>query len=408
MLRPRTTSFILFFLSLLFFGYRLNEPAQLIYDEVYYVPAAAQFVQPDGVSHAVNLEHPPLAKLIIAVGIFFFGRNPIGWRLMSVLFGALLVVVFYHWALRLFKSQKWALVLVLLTLCNQLLYVQSRIAMLDTFMAVFAMISVYFFYRGTETERWNQKDVAVAAISLGLATACKLSAIVVGFVYLVWFLKKIYQQKRIDWVALGLLGVLPLLSYLVCYLPYIFYPQFHISIFDILPQHLEMWSFHKTLALTHSYQSTWNSWALMSRPMWYMYEKNVSLAEFRGVIMLGNPFLMWTGYAAFIYLIYEGIVGKSRDLVYMLLVFGVLYFSWALIPRKINFIYYYYPAALVLPFFSVYLMKRFEGWGRRWRWLNWAYILICLAVFVFFFPIISAENRPVENFERWMWFRSWI
>lgn len=397
---------ILFFLSCLFFGYRLDQPAHLVYDEVYYVPAAAQFVQPDGKSLAVNLEHPPLAKLIISVGIYFFGRNPIGWRVMSVLFGALLIVVFYYWGLRLFKSQKWALVLVLLTLCNQLLYIQSRIAMLDTFMAVLVLISAYLFYRGTSDEIWNKKYISAAALVLGLATACKLSAVMVGFIYAIWFLKRVIRERNIDWSVFSLLLCMPLLAYFLCYVPYTFYPQFHISLSDILPQQLEMWKFHKSLDLKHSYQSAWNTWALMIRPMWYSYDKYPLLNEFNGIIMLGNPFLMWTGYGAFIYLIYEGFMNKSRDLVYILLVFAVLYFSWAVIPRKINFIYYYYPAALMLPFFLVYLMQRLER--SKWRWISHVHIALTVLVFVFFFPIISANSEQIEHFNRWIWLKSWI
>lgn len=406
MLNPRLTGLILFFLSCLFFGYRLNQPGHLVYDEVYYVPAATQFAQPDGKSLAVNLEHPPLAKLIISVGITLFGRNPIGWRIMSVLFGALLIVVLYNWGLRLFKSQKWALVLVLLTLCNQVLYVQSRIAMLDTFMAVLVLVSAYLFYVGTHDETWNKKYVAAAAFVLGLAAACKLSAVTVGFIYAIWFLKRIIRKRDFDGSVFILLLCMPLLGYFLSYVPYTFYPQFHISLADIWPQQLDMWNFHKTLALKHSYQSEWSSWALMIRPMWYSYEKFPALGEFSGIIMLGNPFLMWTGYAAFIYLIYEGFINKSRDLVYVLLVFAVLYFSWAVIPRKINFIYYYYPAALVLPFFPVYLMQRLEG--SKWNWVSVLYISLTVIVFVFFFPIISALDEPIRRFDQWIWLKSWI
>ncbi len=246
---------LLFFIGLIFFGYRLNLPNQIYYDEFHYIPAAVQFVHPEGMTKAINLEHPPLAKLIIATGIYFFGNNPIGWRIMSVLFGALLLVVLYNWGLDLFKSKKWALCLVLLTMCNQVLFVQSRIAMLDTFMAVFLMASLYFFYKGSLQTNWNKKYIFFSAVLIGFATACKLSAIVAGVVYLIWFIINFYKNKKFDWAIFCILALVPILSYIACYIPYSFYKEFNLPLSEFINQQKYMWNFHKNLNMGHTYQS---------------------------------------------------------------------------------------------------------------------------------------------------------
>ncbi len=144
----------------------------------------------------------------------------------------------------------------------------------------------------------------------------------------------------------------------------------------------------------------------MKRPMWYFYEKNQEGTYFSGVIMLGNPFLMWTGYAAFLYLIYDWFKNKSQDILFVLCVFATLYLSWALIPRKVNFYYYYYPASLILPLLSIFIMQKINQ--TKYRYLSHVYILVCVLVFVFFYPIISATDSPAVHFNKWMWLKSWI
>jgi dolichyl-phosphate-mannose-protein mannosyltransferase len=63
----------------------IMQPAEPVFDEKYYVPAARYILQGSGTD---RIEHPPLAQLIITGGIFIFGDNPFGWRFFSIVFGA--------------------------------------------------------------------------------------------------------------------------------------------------------------------------------------------------------------------------------------------------------------------------------------------------------------------------------
>ena len=65
---------------------RITLPSAPYFDEVHYLPAARAFLGLEGVT---NLEHPPLAKLIMTVGLAALGDNPLGWRVMSLAFGTL-------------------------------------------------------------------------------------------------------------------------------------------------------------------------------------------------------------------------------------------------------------------------------------------------------------------------------
>jgi len=79
---------------------------------------------------------------------------------------------------------------------------------------------------------------------------------------------------------------------------------------------------------------------------------------------------------------------------------------WAVIPKSLGFYYYYHLSGIWL---CVALGTAFHlhGTGKRARWIEW-YALGCLALFVHFYPIISAAALPgPQAFNRWMWFPSW-
>lgn len=120
--------------ALALFSFNLDFPRTVNFDEFHYIPSAKQFLS---LTENQNYEHPPLAKELIAIGVGLVGDNPVGWRIMSMVFGVLTLLGMHRLALVLFESPLLAACAAILTLFNQLLYVQSRIAMLDTFMMAF-------------------------------------------------------------------------------------------------------------------------------------------------------------------------------------------------------------------------------------------------------------------------------
>lgn len=65
---------------------RIGLPTQPYFDEVHYLPAARAVLE---LGVTTNVEHPPLAKQLMALGIWLFGDGPLGWRILSVIFGTL-------------------------------------------------------------------------------------------------------------------------------------------------------------------------------------------------------------------------------------------------------------------------------------------------------------------------------
>src|ERR1700693_2309420 len=156
----------------------VTTPEKFYFDEVHYVPAARQMLEPVMPQPMLNPMHPPLAKQLIALSIRVFGDEPLGWRYPGVLFGSLAIVAMYLCGLALFAAQGPAIASALLAFFNQMLYVQSRIAMLDIFSLAFSLFAVASFMHGFRKPR-PQLWFGLTGLACGLAIACKWSGLFV-------------------------------------------------------------------------------------------------------------------------------------------------------------------------------------------------------------------------------------
>src|SRR3981081_1161121 len=154
----------------------VTTPEKFYFDEVHYVPAARQMLEPDMSTTMLNPMHPPLAKQLIALSIRTFGDVPLGWRYPGVLFGSLAVVAMYFCGLALFAGRGPAVAAALLAFFNQMLFVQSRIAMLDIFALAFGLLGIAAFMHGFRRLR-PQAWFALSGLAFGLSVACKWSGL---------------------------------------------------------------------------------------------------------------------------------------------------------------------------------------------------------------------------------------
>ena len=179
-------------LSLFSLGARLwwlNKPVDghghsaLIFDEQYYVNAARVIlgIHPTGsytgaaLHHDPNAEHPPLAKLLIALSMKVLGDNAWGWRIFPILFGSVALLAIY-WLVRSAKGNRWlALGAAALFAVDNLMLLQGRIALLDIFTVTLMLVAVALYLR-------NRPLLAGIALGVGLCT--KLVALDVYFVIL--------------------------------------------------------------------------------------------------------------------------------------------------------------------------------------------------------------------------------
>jgi dolichyl-phosphate-mannose--protein O-mannosyl transferase len=430
------TALVIYLFAQIFFLINIQFPVKPNFDEFHYVPAAKEFIS---LGRVPNTEHPPLGKIFMAIGIATFGDRPIGWRVMSTVFGALSLVGMYFWALAIFKEEKYARWVVALTLVNQLLYVQSRIGMLDTFMFGFLVWALAFFsmaWDSTIELKQVKKYFRIAGILFGLATACKWFALIPwltcgGLCLFVLLLRDwgvTFTSKKdvaVDqefynsnlWKGLRVrdlvmyFGVWPLFSYFITFVPYMFFDENTISITDFVALQWRMYQDQLRVVNSHPYMSQWTDWPLIKRPIWYAFDSEPG-GNIRGVLLIGNPFVMWTGLIGVAVCLWAFIRFRSREAFLIFTFYFTFIASWILIPRKISFYYYYYPAgmtlSLALAFVFFHLEKSKEASQKTVTLSRWAFFGISAILFIYFFPILAALKIGPGEFNQWMWFRSWI
>ena len=125
--------------------FNLGTPKGFVFDEVYYVDGARDFlkygVEVDGTKPEF-IVHPPVGKWLIASGIKLFGDNEFGWRFASAVIGTLLILVFARLVHVLYYSPFLTALGAGLISIDGLLLVHSRTALLDLFLTFFTLYKV--------------------------------------------------------------------------------------------------------------------------------------------------------------------------------------------------------------------------------------------------------------------------
>lgn len=408
-IRPLTAALALLVLAQALFLVGLGHPNTMLFDETHYVPAARDLF--NGVAY-INVEHPLAAKWLIGLSMALFGDDPYGWRVLSTFAGSATVVAVFLIGQSLFGDVRLSLAAGLLTLVDQMVFIQARIAMLDVFMGAFLLLGLWLLIDSRARSGGAARVRLIGAgVLFGLAfgskwTAAPLLAMAgIGFLIL-----KLRAPSR-AWAGVSLvegaawLGGLAVVVYLATFAPAFFVVENRVAPADLLTHQLEIYRLQTQPLAPHGYQSEWWQWAVIGRPIWYLYEQVEGVQ--RGVLLIGNPAIMWGGLVAVLACLVSGWRHRDGRLLLVGGLFLVSYLVWAVVPKKIGFYYYYYLPAIML---SLPLAAAFHFLcrGPRLRWLPPAFFAASLALFAYFYPIISA--RPLEDggaFERWMWFDAW-
>jgi len=398
----------------------VTTPDKFVFDEVHYVPAARQMLEPVMPSPVLNPMHPPLAKQMIALSIRTFGDGPLGWRYPGVLFGSLAVVAIYLCGLALFVEQGPAVATALLAFFNQMLFVQSRIAMLDIFALALGLFGVAAFMHGLRKQR-PQPWFALAGLVFGLSTACKWSGlfplavciVIVAVIRLMqswrtqfadgtaddWYRPDLWPDFRYTHFAVCLLPI-PALVYLAT-----FVPLYGLSFIDILEAQRRIFGDNTTAAIAgHTYMSAWPGWPFLVRPVWFLFDK-IGDDRISAVVFLGNPLVLWPALPALGVCLRDWIVARRADAFLILSFYFGTYLAWALLPRTLGFLYYYLPSATLASLALVYVARR----GNSPPWLLWVFVAVAFAGFAAMLPISAAfVGTSMATFNRLMIFQNWI
>lgn len=398
----------------------LATPEKFVFDEVHYVPAARQMLGSETSQPMLNPMHPPLAKELIAGSIAAFGDNALAWRYPATLFGALAIVAIYLCGLALFGSQGSAIAAALIAAFNQMLYVQARIAMLDIFALGFGLLAIAAFMHGFRRER-PQALFALAGALFGLAAACKWSGlfplgvciVIVAVIRLMqgwhtlfadarpsdWYRPDLWPAFRTHHAALCF-ALLPAVTYFAA-----FVPLYGLSLPDLIEAQRRIFADNTTTAIAgHTYMSSWPSWPLLARPVWFLFDKT-SDDHVAAVVFLGNPLVAWPALLALVVVLRDFIITRRWDAFLIAAFYFGLWLAWALLPRTLGFIYYYLPAATAASLALVYALRR----AGLPCWLLWAYVGTAAIGFAVMLPISAAFiGTSMQMFNRLMLFQSWI
>ncbi|WP_336978044.1 phospholipid carrier-dependent glycosyltransferase [Altererythrobacter fulvus] len=406
--------FTAIFAALVF--WRLGTPSRIYFDEVHYVPASRILATFD---HITNREHPLLGKELIALGIAIFGDNPWAWRFFPAVAGVATFFAFMRgmWFASLSRFATLASGILLAT--GFILFMMSRIAMLDIFMVCFAILALWMVAGAVRLPTQARWRLILAGIFMGLALGSKWNAapvlMVPGLAFLAIRLKETGPRfltatnagpiRGISLLEAGLwLGVLPVLVYLATFWPVFFYAKNPLTIGGYWEYHQKMWELQQQTVKPHPYMSRWYQWVIDWRPIWFLYDK-VDGAQ-RGVLLLGNPFSMIAGLVAVGWCAFAGVMRQNKAALAMAVLYGVTLGMWIIAPKPIQFYYHYFlPSCFLLGAMAVALD---DLWKSGWRKTALGGLALSVAMFAVFYPIISsAKLSGPYAYEHWMWLKSW-
>jgi dolichyl-phosphate-mannose-protein mannosyltransferase len=384
--------------------------------------------------------------------------HPFGFRVASAVFGTISVLLVAILALRLFGSTLWAGVAGLLLATENLNFVQSRVAMLDIFVTTFVLAGFLFLVldrqwierrtpepapvtTGNEQSAGQDGDELLvlpadrapapvfrpwrimAGLAFGAAAATKWSGApaLAGAIVLAaaW---EYGRRRRLGlthpgWEAFRdeafgifvFLLLVPIAVYAASFARWWADTGFHPAAFWRLQQGMADYSIH--LRATHPYSSRPWWWLLLKRPVDYYYQGNSAGTTSAEVLSMGHPLLFWTSVFTFPYVFAKGIARRDWRGWFVVVAFLILYLPWFAAART-SFIFYMTPMTPFMVLAAVYVLRDLSalplGYERR-QWLALVavgLVVISVAMFVFFFPVLTGRTISHQAWLHRMWFQA--
>jgi dolichyl-phosphate-mannose-protein mannosyltransferase len=202
-----------------------GSPQAMFWDENYHVASAQKHI--DGVMYMEP--HPPLGKMLMAVGEVLFGDNENvdkhklletdyltgdnappamtykGFRWPSVVMMAFAVLFFYGIIKRITQREWLAAVFTSMVIFDNALVIHSRAAMLEGIQLFFILGALYYFVRVATDFIHQQKNIllkhyAILGIWVGLAIAVKVNAFILLLLFVMLFgVDQWTNIKQLSW-----------------------------------------------------------------------------------------------------------------------------------------------------------------------------------------------------------------
>lgn len=475
----------------------LSQPAELIFDEVYYATDACLYTGETWKICKVDSHdekywvrergevgswvHPPMGKWMISTGIDAFGMTPFGWRFAAAVVGTLAIIFTTGMALLLFKSNLWAFIAGVLLCCDGLFLVQSRVALLDIFLAFWVTLGFLFLLLD---RRWmsGRDDRCLAAYlapvdgslerpvdglteapvegpvgapdplptplrvraplwrpwrfaagaAFGCAIATKWSgatalagALLLAFLWERTRRRDLGVQHAVSWTfaregfpLLLAFVLVPIAIYLAAYAR--FWGQHGFDWIAWGDLQAAMADFHLGLSrikeakggateLTHPYSSTPWTWPFLARPVNFYFEGPGS-----HVLGLGNPLIFWTSLFTVPYAAVMWIVKRDWRAGFIAVAVLSQYLPWILKAGRVQFLFYMTPIVPFIVLAAVYVLKEMADVKPRHASIRpfapiaTGLVIAAIALFAFFYPILTAWPLSETAWQMRMWFPGWV
>jgi dolichyl-phosphate-mannose--protein O-mannosyl transferase len=376
--------------------YRLSKPDAVIFDETYYVPDSYSILR-----HGVELQHykyvnnqlihgnpdillklhgqlqgeivahPPLGKIMMAVGQWAFGLTPFGWRFTVALIGTVSILMTARIARRMTRSTMLGCVAGLLVALDGLAIVLSRTAILDIFVMFWVLAAFGLLVIDRDQTIARLKDAATAAgpqdiagpklgvrwlrvaagVCLGAAWASKWTGLyfLIAFAGLaiVWDMGARRAAGYPNWLAGGLRSDVKWVPAWFLAVPAVVYTAtwsgwfatsdgYYRNWAGTVGNHTPIWStidswyqynhwmlqFGLGLHSFQSYKSNPLGWLVMTRPISFYWCANgtagcaMPKGQVAEVLAIGTPLLWWGGALALLFCLGWWLIGLIGDLAF--------------------------------------------------------------------------------------------
>ncbi|NEW08203.1 phospholipid carrier-dependent glycosyltransferase [Paenibacillus sp. SYP-B3998] len=433
------------------------------FDEIYHARTAYEHLNK---IEPYESTHPPLGKILISIGIYVFGLNPFGWRIVGTLFGVAMIPLMYVFAKRMFGRSEYAFIAAFLLTFDFMHFAQTRIATIDVYGVFFIMLMFYYMYRYTTLSFYRERlwttllPLGLSGLFFGIGAASKWIVIYggAGLALLLLlsllerfseyrFASRLLREDRsisaippeesdkdieisehlplqkdersrlqlvqrlfirntlltLAWCVL-MFVIVPLGVYMLSYIPFMMVPGPGHNLKDVVTYQVHMYKYHKDLVATHPFASPWWEWPMMLRPIWYYQAKLMPQGMLSSIVSFGNPLVWWPGLVAVIFSFYVAFRRKDHKLRMLLIAYCSQYLPWILVPR-LTFIYHYFAMVPFLILILTYYVKAYleEGPLHKRRWVL-GYLIAVFVMFVMFYPILSGMMIPsaYSFFLRWL------
>lgn len=375
------------------------------FDEIYFARTAYEYSKD---LQTYEWTHPPLGKLIQAIPICLTKKmTPFNYRLMGNISGIVMLLVMYLFGKVLFKKRKYAILTSILMALDTFHFTQTRMGTVDSHLVLFIILALYFMYKFTEKSK--TKDLFLSGLFFSLSISVKWTGFYGGLALAIIYFHHLLKNKQFNFKSITqgttFFVLLPLIIYSSLYL---LFPNNNLNYTNnpkaILKQQKEMYDYHSNLDSNHYFSSSWYTWPVVYKPIWY-HNQVIDNNSRETITAIGNIVIWWFGIISTIYLLLKFIIKKDKNSLYLLIMIFSLWLPYIFIGR-VMFLYHYFP---VLPFIILSIVLMFKDVTERYR-INFIipiYLLLVLAFFITYYPVISGEavsNNYIENLKL---FKSW-